>query len=177
MSKLFGPIFQVAYVVPELEPAVEHWTKTMGVGPFFLFPLPLALDWMTVYDQPTDRRDILAHAALSFSGETMVEIIVPGPDPSPYADFLRRGRSGVHHVGTFATDYDAQMAAARAAGIKVAVEGQLPISRFAYLETDVLWPGTMLEIIDAKPEMHALFDDIKRAAREWDGGDPIRSLG
>lgn len=177
MSRLFGPIFQMAFVVPDLEPALEHWTNTVGVGPFFLFPTPLPFAWMTRNDEADERYEILTHAALAYSGETMIEIIVPGPDPSPYRDFLDQGRAGLHHVGAFATDYDTQMAAARAAGIRVAIEGQLPLSRFAYLETDTLWPGTMVELIDAYPEMHALFDSIKVAARNWDGSDPLRTLG
>lgn len=174
MSRLFGPIFQMSYVVPDLEPFIAHLGDTLGIGPFYLFPTPLAVDWMTRHDQPTDKTDILAHAALSFSGDTMIEVIVPGPDPSPYREFLDQGRRGVHHIGTWAVDYDAQMAAARAAGIPVAIEAQLPISRFAYLETDTLWPGTMVEIIDAQPEMHAMFDGIRRETVGWDGTRPIR---
>jgi len=38
MSRLFGPIFQVAYVVTDFNAAIAHWTGTIGVGP--LLPLP-----------------------------------------------------------------------------------------------------------------------------------------
>ena len=177
MSRLFGPIFQMAYVVPVLDPFIEHLTRVVGIGPFFLFPTPLPFEWMTRHDEPSDACDILSHAALAYSGDTMIEVIVPGGDPSPYRDFLDAGRSGLHHVGTWAKDYDAQIAAARAAGIRVALEGQLPLSRFAYLETDVLWPGTMVEIIEPQPPMLDTFNMIKAAAVDWDGRDPLRSLG
>lgn len=176
MSRLFGPVFQMAYVVPDLDPFIAHMTATLGVGPFFLFPTPLPFTWMTRYDVPSDGWDILSHAAIAYSGDTMIEVIVPGSDPSPYRDFLEAGRSGLHHLGTWATDYDAQMAAARAAGIRVAIEGVLPISRFAYLETDTIWPGTMVEIIEPQPAMLDLFDRIKAAARDWDGRDPLRTV-
>lgn len=174
MSRLFGPTFQIAYVVPDLDPFLDHMTKVLGVGPFYLFPTPLEFAWMKRYDQPSEATDILTHAAISFSGETMIEVIVPGPDPSPYRDFLDAGRSGLHHLGTYATDYDAQMAAARATGIRVAIEGELPFSRFAYLETDALYPGTMVEIIDAYQPMRKMFDSIRDASRGWDGRDPVR---
>ena len=177
MSRLFGPIFQMAYVVPELEPFLDHLGATLGIGPFFLFPTPLAFEWLTCHDQPTTGYDILAHAALAYSGETMIEVIVPGSDPSPYRDFLEAGRHGLHHLGSWAVDYDAQIAAARAAGIRVAIEGKLPLSRFAYLETDVMWPGTMIEIIEPQPPMLELFDMIKQAGKDWDGRDPLRTLG
>ena len=174
MSRLFGPIFQIAYVVPDLEPFIEHLTRVVGIGPFYLFPTPLEFTWMTRHDEPSDAHEILTHAAIAYSGDTMIEVIVPGSDPSPYAEFLEAGRSGLHHVGTWATDYDAQMAAARAAGIRVAIEGQLPASRFAYLETDVLWPGTMVEIIKPEQGLLDLFAMVKTAARDWDGSDPLR---
>jgi len=176
MSRLFGPVFQMAYVVPQLEPFIAHLTGTLGIGPFFLFPTPLPFEWMSRHDERTDRWDILSHAALAYSGDTMIEVIVPGSDPSPYQDFLDAGRHGLHHLGTWAVDYDAQMAAARAAGIRVSIEGVLPISRFAYLETDALWPGTMVEIIEPQPAMLELFDTIKAAARGWDGRAPLRTL-
>lgn len=177
MSRLFGPVFQMAYVVAELEPFLEHLTKVVGVGPFFLFPVPLPFAWMARHDVPSDSTDILSHAALAYSGDTMIEVIVPGDDPSPYREFLDSGRRGLHHLGTWATDYDAQMAAARAAGIPVVIEGQLPLSRFAYLETDTLWPGTMVEIIEPQPAMLELFGGIRQASQGWDGSDPLRTLG
>ena len=176
MSRLFGPIFQTAYVVEDLDAALAHWTGTLGVGPFFLFPTPLPFDWLEVNGDRTTGYDILSAAALAFSGETMIEIIVPGSDPSPYRDFLAAGRRGLHHLGTVATDYGAQMAAARAAGITVAAEGELPLSRFAYLDTDAVMPGTMIELIEMRPAMVELFASIRAASVGWDGGDAVRAL-
>ena len=37
MQRRFGPIMQNAFVVPDLEAAVDHWTRVMHVGPFYLF--------------------------------------------------------------------------------------------------------------------------------------------
>src|SRR3546814_14823926 len=112
-----------------------------------MVPTPLPFAWLKRDEVLTDEYDVLSHAALAYSGDMMIELIRPGSDPSPYRDFLDAGRRGVHHLGTVATDYDAQMAAARAAGIHVAVEGELHISRFPYLATDAPFPGTMLELI------------------------------
>ena len=176
MSRLFGPVFQMAYVVPDLDPFLDHMSRVVGVGPFFMFPTPVEFGGFTRYDKPSDQTDILGKVAIAFSGETMIEVIVPGNDPSPYQDFLDAGRSGLHHLGTIATDYDAQMAAARAAGIPVAIEARLPISRFAYLETDTLWPGTMVEIIEPQQPMLDMFNTIRTAAIGWDGKDPVREL-
>ena len=48
MSQLFGPVFQIAYVVEHVESAIDHMVKTMGVGPFFMFPVPLQTEWFEV---------------------------------------------------------------------------------------------------------------------------------
>ncbi|AUW59583.1 hypothetical protein C1T17_17355 [Sphingobium sp. SCG-1] len=177
MSQLFGPVFQIAYVVEDVEPAVEHMVKTMGIGPFFMFPVPLQAEWIEVRgERVAPDYDFIGAAAISYSGDTMIEIIQPGKDPSTYREFLDAGRRGVHHLGTIATDYDAQMAAARAAGIGVAAEGVLPISRFSYLDTDLLFPGTMIELIEMTQAMRDLFGGIKEAARSWDGTDPVRKI-
>ncbi|MFD2137196.1 hypothetical protein ACFSLT_22255 [Novosphingobium resinovorum] len=52
MSRIYGRIFQIAYVVPDLDEAVEHWTKSMGVGPFYDFPIPPSRN----FPSPTARR-------------------------------------------------------------------------------------------------------------------------
>lgn len=174
MSRLFGPAFQFAFVVEDIDTAIQHWTGTLGVGPFFMFPLPLELAWLELHGQRTDRHDICSAVALAYSGDTQIELITPGPDPSPYREFLDAGRSGLHHIGTVADDYDAQIAAARAAGITVELEGQLPIARFAYLATEGPVPGSRIELIDVSPAMAELLAGLKRAAVDWDGSEPVR---
>ena len=33
MSRLFGPLRQMGYVVPDVEAAMKHWVEVCGVGP------------------------------------------------------------------------------------------------------------------------------------------------
>ncbi len=35
MSKIFGPVVQQGYVVPDMQAALDHWIAR-GVGPFYL---------------------------------------------------------------------------------------------------------------------------------------------
>src|SRR3546814_16269666 len=151
MSRLFGPIFQTAYVVEDIDGALDHWTRVLGVGPFFMFPTPLPFAWLKRDEVLTDEYDVLSHAALAYSGDMMIELIRPGRDPSPYRDFLAAGRRGVHHLGTVATDNDAQMSAARAASIPVQREGERRIPRFTYLAKGVSVPHTIMKLIETKP--------------------------
>jgi len=50
------------------------------------------------------------------------------------------------------------------------------LSRFAYLNTDLLFPGTMVEIIEPTVAMLELFDRVKATAKGWDGTDPMRRM-
>jgi len=177
MGIIKGDIFQMAYVVEDLDATIDHWTNVIGVGPFFLFPLPLQLDWLELDGKRVADHDILSAAALAQNGSVQIEILVPGSAPSPYRDFLGQGRQGLQHIGIYATDYDRQMAAVRAAGIGVAMEGVLPLSRFSYLHTDTRHAGTMVELIEPQPAMLELFDGIRAASVGWDGRDPLRPLG
>lgn len=172
-----GEFFQIAYVVEDLDAAMHHWIETMGVGPFFTFPMPLTFDWLKVNEQLTEKTDVLSGVALAQHGALQIELLSPGPDPSPYRDFLDAGREGMHHVGIYAKDYDAEMAKVRERGVEVAIEGELPLSRFSYVRTDEVFAGTMVELIDAKQEMRDLYQMITDASIGWDGSDPIRKLG
>jgi hypothetical protein len=35
MSRLFGPLRQMGYVVPDVAAAMKHWVEVCGVGPWF----------------------------------------------------------------------------------------------------------------------------------------------
>lgn len=177
MSMIKGEIFQLAYVVEDLDAAMDHWTKVLGVGPFFTFPMPLEFDWLELHSHRTSRHGILSGVGLAQNGPVQIELIQPGPDPSPYRDFLDAERQGQHHIGIYASDYDAQMAAVRAAGCRVAMEGELPLSRFAYLGTDDTFSGTMIELIEPQQAMIDLFAQIAAASVDWDGRNPVRTLG
>ncbi|KQM21065.1 VOC family protein [Novosphingobium sp. Leaf2] len=177
MSRLYGRVFQIAYVVPDLDAAVDHWTSTMGVGPFFDFPVPLGLDTLNVDEQPVaPDTPIFGGVSISYSGDTMIELIQPGTAPSTYRQFLESGRSGIHHLGTWIDDYEAAMVHARAQGVPVVLEGRLPLSRFAYLDTAKDGLSPLVEIIQPLPEMHALFARIKAATTDWDDSEPRRSI-
>lgn len=177
MSRLYGRVFQIAYVVPDLDEAVDHWTSAMGVGPFFDFPVPLGLDELRVDAQPVaPDTPIFGGVSISYSGDTMIELIQPGTAPSTYRQFLESGRSGIHHLGTWIDDYDATMAYARAQRVPVVLEGRLPLSRFAYLDTARDGLSPLIEIIQPLPEMIDLFARMKAATGNWDGSEPRRSI-
>lgn len=177
MSRFYGRIFQVAYVVPDIDEAVDHWTRNMGVGPFFDFPVPLPFEELAVADRPAPLDEpLFGGVSISYSGDTMIELIQPGTAPSTYRDFLESGKSGVHHYGTWIDDYEATLDRARQVGVPVLLEGRLPLSRFAYLDTACDGLSPLVEVIAPLPPMIELFDQIRQAVSDWDGTNPRRSI-
>ncbi len=61
--------------------------------------------------------------------------------------------------------------------IRIGQEGQIggPDGRFAYFETEA-HPGTVIEVSDISGSKGAFFEKIKRAAADWDGSRPIRTI-
>ena len=121
MSRHYGPIFQVAYVVKDFEAALRHWTEVVGVGPFYLFPQPIPFTRLELRGVQQSDTQLTAQAALAYSGETQIEIILPGSMPSPYHEFLASGRKGMHHIGVDCLDFDAQLKHATDSGIEAVV--------------------------------------------------------
>ncbi len=177
MSRFYGTIFQIAYVVADLDEAIDHWTRAMGVGPFFEFPLPFPFESLSVNDAPVPLDlPLIAGVAVSYSGDTMIELIEPGSADSTYREFLESGRTDVHHFGTWVDDIDATLRHARDQGVPVVLEGSLPPSRFAYLDTARDGLSPLIEVIEPRPMMIKAFDMIRAAAADWDGTDPRRPL-
>ena len=69
MSRLFGPLRQMGYVVPDVEAAMKHWVEVCGVGPWFYADrLPL-----TSFSYGGKRYDdIHLSIALANSGEMQI---------------------------------------------------------------------------------------------------------
>ena len=179
MSRLFGSMRQIAFVVRDLDEALRYWNQTLGVGPFFVLR-DLKIDRYRYRGEssPPPRLTI----ALGNSGEMQVEIIQQHDDrPSAYRDFLTAGREGFQHVSSWLTrsEYDETMARALASGTAVAHEGSIAPSgvRFAYFATDRMRGGLLYEIADVmEPAIYPMMEMIADAARGWDGKDPVRDL-
>ncbi len=175
MSRQYGKAIQAGYLVDALEPAMRYWSEQMGIGPFFVLPAPRFLS-LTHNGQPTEARDVIAEVALAQSGDLQIELIVPGPAPSTYRDFLASGGRGLHHLGFASHDFDAQRDRAIAAGLVSVMEGASDRTRFAYLDSASPAPGPIVELIEMGPAITAIFDQVRAASADWDGTDPIRSV-
>lgn len=171
MSRFFGAIRQLGYVVPDIEAAMAYWTATLGVGPFFYNPkVPIRN-----YTYRGARYEPHNSVALANSGALQVELIQCRNDvPSMYRDFLRAGRTGLQHVAYWTEAYDADLERLLAQGFRPAMGGEVgERGRFIYFDTEY-HPGTVIELSEVAGPKGKLFDLIRAAGADWDGRDPVR---
>ncbi len=169
----FGPIMQNGFVVADLDAALDHWTRVMGVGPFYVIEhIPFEATWFR--GAPTE---IDLTVAIGNWGELQIELILQHNDaPSIYTTFDEYGRGGLQHMGVLTDSVDADLAALAADGIAPVQHGRTRTGmRFAYLSTD-FHPGGMIELIESGPAVQRFFAMVRDASRDWDGRDAVRRL-
>ncbi len=171
MSRLFGELRQIGIVIRDIEAAMRHWIEVCGVGPwYYIDKLPVTA--FRYHDQEFD--DIHLSVALANSGEVQLELIQQRCEtPSMYQDFLGAGHEGMQHWSSWPVDYDDRLERALANGYSVGQAGDTPRGRFVYLRQEG-HPGTVIEMAHMTDTRRRIFDAVRAAAIDWDGGDPIR---
>ena len=175
MSRFFGEIRQVAYLVPDIEAAMDYWSGVLGVGPWFYNPkVPIKN-----YTYRGERYEPHNSVALANAGGLQVELLQTRNDvPSMYRDFIRAGHQGAQHFAYWTESFDADLKRAEEAGFKVCMGGEVGENgRFVYFEDAKhpgLHPGTVVELSEVAGPKGKLFRIIREASRDWDGKDPVR---
>ncbi|NYT80692.1 VOC family protein [Alcaligenaceae bacterium] len=171
MSKFFGEIRQLGYVVNDIEAAMDYWSRSLGVGPWYYNPkVPIEN-----YHYRGERYEPHNSVALANSGFVQVELIQCRNDvPSMYRDFLQAGNTGLQHVAYWTEQYDADMDRLLAQGFKPVMSGEVgERGRFVYFDTEY-HPGTVIELSEVAGPKGKLFDLIRSEAQGWDGSEPVR---
>jgi hypothetical protein len=164
---------QMCWVVPDIRAGMEYWLRSTGVGPFFLFD-SVTFDRPLYRGQPAECADITA--AIAQAGDIQIELVCQNDDrPSFWRDVVSPGRSALHHMALYCSDYDADLAAYSGAGAEAAFSGLMMGSRVCWMDTSRQL-GFMVELIEANEVAEAVFGKIRSAAKDWDGRNPIRSL-
>jgi Glyoxalase/Bleomycin resistance protein/Dioxygenase superfamily len=178
MSRRFGPIRQLGYIVRDFDATLQYWIDALGVGPFFVIR-EVRPDVFRYRGEDSDPP--LLSAANAQSGDLQIEIIVQHDDaPSMYRDFRARGGDGLQHYSAWVTnaEYDAILARETAAGTVVLSEAHIGGAvRGAYYAPTGAADEIAYEVSTlGEPELQPLHRMMIDAARDWDGTDPIREL-
>ena len=173
MSRVFGAITQNGYVVRDIQAAMQHWIKVLGVGPWF-YAERAPIEDFQYYGTPSAAK---VSIALANSGALQIELIQQRNDaPSMYRDFLDAGNEGLQHVAYWTKTFEADLERSLALGYEIGQQGHVGSQgRFAYLATEA-HPGTVVELSDNSGPKGRMFERIAEAACDWDGGDPIRTV-
>ena len=92
---------------------------------------------------------------------------------SLYRDFLAAGHEGMQHWSSWPVNYHEIRERALTSGWQIGQEGDTPRGPFIYFLNEG-HPGTVIEMAEATPVRMRIFDQVREAALNWDGRDPIR---
>jgi hypothetical protein len=165
-------IIQSAWIVRDLSEAMDHWTRTYGVGPFFMIP-HAKIDGLRYRGQPSTMD---YSGALAFQGTMMIELIEQHDDsPSVYNEAGNRADQFFHHICGLTSDFDRLRGEFLEREAVAAMEGSFGQTRFAYFDT-VASIGCMTELVEDTDDIRAIFKLVKDANKDWDGKDPVRQI-
>jgi hypothetical protein len=164
---------QIAWVVPDLHAAIEHWAHQAGVGPFFYFD---DVRYENAIYRGKPWKPVKFHAAIAQAGTMQIELISQLEEgPSMFRELVPSGQSGLHHMSTYTKTFEADLAHYRKAGVEVVFSGLMKGAPVCWLDTAGTL-GFMTELITANPLKEQVFSKFRDAAESWDGVDPIRTL-
>jgi catechol 2,3-dioxygenase-like lactoylglutathione lyase family enzyme len=133
----FGRRFgQVCWVVKDIKAAERFFCDTLGVPKFLKMENLNAKDLEGTYNgKPAD---FVFDLYLSWTGDTMLELIQPVSGQSIYTDYLKKhGGNGVQHVAFMveAAQLDAAVSDLTAKGLRMISSLTLPVAKVAYFDT------------------------------------------
>ena len=171
MSRLFGPVVQQGYVVPDIHAGIAHWLAR-GVGPFFV-------EYLVGFDGLVGKKAVKLElvAAFAYSGDQQIEVIEPkGSTSCIYSDYLEENpRGGLQHLAVWVDDIDEKLAELEAASARYEVRQRYGDGH-AYIDS-IDQPGVMIQLMAHNPIIDELFSIIKQASESWNGiQDPIRKI-
>lgn len=170
-----GTVRQLAWVVHDIGAAMNHWSRMLGVGPWFHKPR------VGVTRFRHQGREAAAHElpdlsiAFANSGALQLELIAQHNDaPSMYRSHLLRHGPGMQHIAFWTEDFDAQVRRLLDAGYVEGHAGQVgDRGRFGYYVHTAM-PGNVVEVSEQSGGKAEFFRQVREAAVDWDGRDPVR---
>jgi methylmalonyl-CoA/ethylmalonyl-CoA epimerase len=149
-----GSIDQVAVVVRDLDQSMERYTDELGIGPWAVYTF--TPDWIRDMTFRGKEQSYVMKLAICNVGPVMYELIEPVQGPNTYEEFLNEHGEGLHHLGYFVQDVDAEIANMESRGFSVLQSGRgfgtKDDGAYAYFDTERAF-GCILEALQMPPEM------------------------
>jgi hypothetical protein len=166
-------VHHLGYVVDDLAEAARRWRDVAGVGPF-LVQEHVPFDGVTAEGDPVVFDHTKAYAAY---GSLFVELkLIHRTEPASTEPFFRpNGGAGLDLVAYVVDD-------AAAESKRLAERGMPSTVRARVGELDVALHdgssslGFAVEVHQRSESLTVLFEQVRSAAREWDGQDVLRPL-
>jgi methylmalonyl-CoA/ethylmalonyl-CoA epimerase len=148
-------IAQVAFVVRDLQTAMQTFVEQFAIGPWSVYAMePPQVQDMTYRGR---RQDFRMRVAFAMCGPTQIELVQSVQGPNVYEEFLEQCGEGVQHLGIHVEDMDAATRQMQALGYEVIQSGRGYGIRgdgaFAYLATATAI-GTLIELIQLPAERY-----------------------
>ena len=159
-------IIQNAYVVNDIDQAVERWHGLWGIGPF-LVRRHLAFASVVYRGAPLDLDMSVAYVQ---AGAIQLEFICQhSTGPSAFRDAFAPGQEGLHHIAVAQPDdYARMLTHYTGLGFPVAMEVRTVAGRgAAFIDTRPLL-GHMVEVYVPSEGLTALYRDVAAASANWD---------
>ena len=174
LPAIMGPAKQVAYMVDDIDAAMNNWHQDFGVGPFLVTrnATPLTNAYYRGEKAETTRVNI----AFAYVGDMQLELIeLIGDTPGLYKEALDRRRYGVHHyavlVDDFARAYNWALENGFDAVLDSGVDG---LARMSYMEN----PDTnlILEVIEWNAMTRPYFEGTQKWVKSVDANQLVHEF-
>ncbi len=163
-------LFQVAYLVNDLQASMQRWSDVHGAGPFSVSPHHRT-DRFTY--RGTDHEADVSYA-FGYLGDLMIQFIVQHDEaPSIYRDMYAAGEEGFHHQAYLVHDFEAEHQRVAGMGYEPACRLYADGVDAAYFDTREL-NGGFTEIHGDPQHILATFARWRRAHTLYTPGvDPL----
>lgn len=161
-----GPARQIAYMVQDIDAAMQQWHDDYGVGPFLVTRNALPLS--NAYYRGEKAQPAKVNIAFAYVGDMQLELIeLIGDTPSLYKEALDRQQTSVHHyavcVDDFPTVYNWALDNGFDAVVDAGVDG---LARMSYVENPD--SGLILEVIQWNALTKPYFEGLEKRVKSAD---------
>ncbi|TWD05757.1 glyoxalase/bleomycin resistance protein/dioxygenase superfamily protein [Sphingobium sp. AEW010] len=165
-----GVIVQTAFVVRDLAKAVQHWSATVGAGPFFRADLCVR----SIFRGRPATSDV--SLAVGYHGDMMIELVQPrSGDRNIYAEYLDARGEGLHHLQLHTADPDAAAARYAAAGCGTVSRSESADFGCSLFVDTLDQLGYYLEFGAYPTAITDLVEEFRQTHAAWNGSRPMRA--